>query len=251
MPEGDTIHRAARALQALVGEPVAAEALHPRARVLRVAERIDGRTLLAAEAHGKNLLLRFDGGLVLRSHLGMTGRWRVLSGAGPVTGRPWLVLRGAREQAVLRGGSRLELTGRAPRGLGPDILAPKPDLTRMIENLRTAAPTRPIGELLVEQRLVAGIGNIWRSEALWEARVDPWRPTAALADAELESVLSAASSLMRRSSDGARVERRVYRRTGRSCARCGTAIRARPQREGARVVYWCPGCQTGKGPPGA
>jgi endonuclease-8 len=249
MPEGDTIHRTARALHALVGQPVSVEAIHPRARATGVAERLDGRTLHAVEARGKNLLLRFDGGLVLRSHLGMTGRWRVLSGSAPVPGRPWLVLRGAREQAVLRGGARLELGARVTARLGPDVLADEPDLERMIANLRSADRTRDIGDLLLDQRLVGGIGNIWRSEALWDGRVDPWIPAGELTDAQLAAVLTAATRLMRESTEGAPGQRRVYRRAGRPCPRCGVPVSARPQGDGARMVYWCPGCQTGKEPP--
>lgn len=251
MPEGDTIHRAARALHALVGQTLSVEAVHPRARATGIAERLDGRMLLAAEAHGKNLLLYFEGRVVLRSHLGMTGGWRVLSAIEPVGGSPWLILRGAQVQAVLRGGSRLELSARVTRRLGPDVLAGDPDLKRIVANLRSADGTRGIGELLLDQRLVAGIGNIWRSEALWEASVDPWSTAAALSDAELAGVLNAATRLMRLSSEGARRRRNVYRRTGRPCRRCGAAVRARPQGDGARVVYWCPGCQTGKDAPGA
>src|ERR671922_2638963 len=100
MPEGDSLHRAARRLQALVGERVAVEAPHPRAAAEGVAERIDGRRLLGVEAIGKNLLLRFEGGLVLRSHLRMTGRWQVRPRNGRSRGRPWLVLRGAEHEAA-------------------------------------------------------------------------------------------------------------------------------------------------------
>src|SRR5919204_6839473 len=125
MPEGDSLRRAAHRLQALVGERVAVEAPHPRAAVKGVAERLDGRRLLAVEAAGKNLLLRFEGDVVLRSHLRMSGRWRVgrAGASANVRGRPWLVLRGAELEAVLWNGPVLELDrGRALR-LGPDILA--------------------------------------------------------------------------------------------------------------------------------
>src|SRR5437868_7570353 len=126
MPEGDALHRAARQLQVLVGEAVTVEAPHPQAQATGVAERLDGRVLEAVEARGKNLLLRFEGGYVLRSHLRMSGSWRVLPLAAEVPGHPWLVLRGETQQAVLRGGSVLELTDRATRRLGPDILDDPP-----------------------------------------------------------------------------------------------------------------------------
>src|ERR1700729_3971430 len=100
MPEGDTIHRIARRLQALTGQQLEAEAVHPRARAAQVAERIDGRRLDSVEAIGKNLVFCFEGGVVLRSHLRMSGRWSVVPRTAVQAGRPWLLLRGARVQAV-------------------------------------------------------------------------------------------------------------------------------------------------------
>src|SRR5687767_540734 len=123
MPEGDTLHRAARRLQVLVGERLEVESPHPRAQAEGVAERIDGRILESAEAVGKNLVLRFEGGIVLRSHLRMSGRWTVRPRGQPRAGRPWLVLRGTREEGILWNGPVLELHARALAGLGPDILA--------------------------------------------------------------------------------------------------------------------------------
>src|SRR5712691_2662385 len=134
MPEGDSLHRAARRLQALVGERVEVETPHPRAAAERIAERLDGRRLVAVEAVGKNVLLRFEGGVVLRSHLRMSGSWRVVPRGTPRQGRPWLVLRGAEQEAVLWKGPVLELHARALRRLGPDILAERPDLEGMLAN---------------------------------------------------------------------------------------------------------------------
>jgi endonuclease-8 len=243
MPEGDALHRAARALQPLVGEPVSVEALHPRARATGVAARLDGKQLEAVEARGKNLLLRFEGGLVLRSHLRMNGSWRVLPVSSETSGLPWLVLRGRERKAVLRGGAVLELTDRATRGLGPDILAEPPDFPAMVSRLRRADQRRELGEALLDQRLVAGIGNVWRAEALWEARLSPWLKLAGVSDDELLAVLDVAGRLMRRSLAGGRRERRVYRRAGRPCSRCGTAILSRGQGDDNRIAYWCPTCQ--------
>src|SRR5439155_20836177 len=98
VPEGDTLHRAARRLQVLVGERLEVETPHPRAQAERIAERLDGRRLEAVEALGKNLVLRFEGGVVLRSHLRMSGRWAVRPRGEAGHGRPWLVLRGEREE---------------------------------------------------------------------------------------------------------------------------------------------------------
>jgi endonuclease-8 len=240
--EGDTVHRAARALQALAGERVSVRAFHPRARAAGVAERVDGRRLLAVDAHGKNLLLRFDGGVMLCSHLGMSGSWRLQPQSEPVRGSPWLVLEGGEQRAVLRGGAVLTLGARSVSRLGLDILADPPDLGAIAARLR-GQPERAIGDALLDQRLVAGIGNIWRNEALWRARVSPWARVVDLSDEELSCVLEHAATLMRRSLDSGRVERTVYRRTGRPCPRCGTTIAARGQGEAARTAYWCPRCQ--------
>jgi endonuclease VIII len=250
MPEGDALHRAARALQALVGEPVAVEALHPRARATGVAAQLDDKRLEAVEAHGKNLLLRFEGGLVLRSHLRMNGSWRVLPVSAETPGLPWLVLRGREWQGVLRGGAVLELTDRATRRLGPDILAERPDFAAMLARVRRADQRRELGEVLLDQRVVAGIGNLWRAEALWESRLSPWLSLAAVSDEELLAVLGAAARLMQRSLGGGRPRRRVYRRAGRPCPRCGTAILSRGQGDDDRIAYWCPTCQKGEGTAG-
>jgi endonuclease-8 len=243
VPEGDSLHRAARRLQALVGQHVEVETPHPRAAVKGLAERLDGRRLDGVEAVGKNLLLRFEGGLVLRSHLRMNGRWRVERRGAARVGKPWLVLRGSEHEAVLWNGAELELVGArgAPR-LGPDILAEPPDFETMAARLRTAAG-RELGDSLLDQRLVAGIGNVWRAEALWEARVSPWRRLDEVADDELRTVLESAHRLMRASLDGKRPLRQVYRRVGRPCPRCGGIVRSAPQGEHARTAYWCPGCQ--------
>ncbi|HEY2541477.1 MAG TPA: DNA-formamidopyrimidine glycosylase family protein [Gaiellaceae bacterium] len=243
MPEGDSLHRAALRLQVLVGQKVGVETPHPRAAAKRLAERLDGRVLESVEAVGKNLLLRFEGGHVLRSHLRMTGRWRLEPRGTARTGRPWLVLRGAEHEGVLWNGPVLELD--RPVAAGPDILDEEPDYDAMVARLR-AAPERQIGDALLDQRLVAGIGNIWRSEALWEARVSPWLP---VADADVRPVLEAAHRLMAASVAGVRPRYGVYRRAGRPCRRCGTPIRSHAQGDAARIAYWCPACQRGGAEP--
>jgi endonuclease VIII len=243
VPEGDSLHRAARALQVLAGQVVEVETPHPRAATKRIAERLDGLRLESVEAVGKNLLLRFEGGHVLRSHLRMSGRWRVEPRGTARRGLPWLVLRGDVHEAVLWNGPILEL--RTPERLGPDILAEPPAYEEMLERLRSVLPTREVGDALLDQRLVAGIGNVWKAESLWEARVSPWRPLVEVADEELLAVLVAAHRLMAASVEGVRSLRHVYRRAGRPCRRCGGTIRSHPQGEAARSAYWCPGCQRG------
>jgi endonuclease-8 len=250
MPEGDAIHRAARRLQPLVGERLEVETPHPQAAVKNLSERLDGRLLEAVEAVGKNLLLRFEGGLVLRSHLRMRGRWQVRPRDGDYRGRPWLVLRSPEHEAVLWNGPVLELHGRGVRRLGPDILAEPPDFDAMLARLRLTDQGRALGDALLDQRLVAGIGNAWKAEALWRTRLSPWRSLDDISEEDLHSVLRAAAQLMRSSVDGRRERKATYRRTGRPCPRCGTPIRSRGQGDDNRIAYWCPGCQKGE-PPGA
>jgi endonuclease VIII len=243
VPEGDSLHRAARRLQVLVGERLEVEAPHPRAAVKGLAARLDGKRLERVEAVGKNLLLRFEGGLVLRSHLRMRGRWRVQRRGATAFGRPWLVLRGAEVEAVQWNGPVLELSDEVVRRLGPDILAVPPDVEAMLARLRVAPASRYVGEALLDQRLVAGIGNMWLAEALWHARLSPWRLLGAVDDAQLREALEHAARLMRRSLEGGRGTRRAYRRAGRPCPRCGTLVRSRGQGDANRTAYWCPQCQ--------
>ena len=248
MPEGDALARAARRLQVLVGEPVAVEAPNPRAAVKNIAGRLDGKRLESVEAVGKNLFLRFEGGVTLRSHLKMKGRWRVQPVGRQIGQGPWLVLRGSAYEAVLWHGPVLELSDRARLRLGPDILAEPPDVDAMLRNLRTLPRDLRLGEALQVQRAVAGIGNMWMSEALFEARVSPWLTLGEAMDDELRGALEAAARLMHARLAGARARHRVYRRKRHGCQRCGTPIRSRPLGDAARMAYWCPGCQRGEGP---
>jgi endonuclease-8 len=173
----------------------------------------------------------------------MRGRWRVGRRGAPRPGRAWLVLTGGECEAVLWNGPVLELEPRGLDRLGPDILADPPEVERMVANLRAKAQSRTLGEALLDQRLVAGIGNLWRAEALWRARLSPWRVLGDFEDRELRLVLEETASLMRRSLDGGRPRRAVYRRAGRPCPNCGTAVRSRGQGDDNRIAYWCPVCQ--------
>jgi endonuclease-8 len=251
VPEGDSLHRAARRLQPLVGQRLEVESPNPRGQATGVAERIDGRVLESVEAVGKHLLLRFEGGLVVRSHLRMTGRWRIEPRGKARTGKPWLVLRGDALEGVLWNGPVLELTRRGTRRVGPDILAEPPDLTGMLVRLRGEQQRRELGDALLDQRLVAGIGNVWKAESFWRAQLSPWLRLDQVSDEELRRVLGEAARLMRAALDGPAGKRAVYRRAGRPCPRCGTAIRSRGQGDDNRTTYWCPGCQRGEERPGA
>jgi len=253
LAEGDTIHRAARRIgAALGGQEVAVAAPSPRGRVAGV-ERLDGRRLVTAEARGKNLLLHFDE-LVLHSHLGMSGSWHVYRRGGSwrkPAGAAWAVLRGDEAEAVQFGGPtlrvlRAESLRRDPvlARLGPDVLDEDFDAETVARSLR-AAPDRTLGDALLDQALVAGIGNIFKSEACFAARLDPWQPVADLSDEELRRVLQAAHDLMGEAVEVGRQPRTVYRRAGQPCPACGTPISSRGQGDANRTTYWCQRCQAG------
>jgi endonuclease-8 len=244
VPEGDTIHRIAERLRVLVGERIEAESPNPRGLATGVARAVDGRRLEAVDAVGKNLLLRFEGGVVLRSHLRMNGRWRVEPRAGvPRRGRPWLVLRGREWEASQWNGPVLRLEAAIARTLGPDLLAAGTRVEEMLSRLRGADQSRLVGEALVDQRLVAGIGNVWLAETLWHARVSPWAQLGEVTDDELDHALEWARAAMRSAVTGHRSARAVYRRAGRGCPRCGEPIRSRGLGDANRTAYWCPACQ--------
>ena len=250
MAEGDTILRTARRLEVLVGETIAARAPNPRGRAAGV-ERLDGETIAAIESHGKNLVIVGER-LALHSHLGMNGSWHVYR-RGAAWRKParaaWAVLAGGAVEAVQFGGSSLRVLPAGRRQLdrrlarlGPDVLAPGFDPSDSIRLLR-ARPGRELGDALLDQSAVAGIGNIFKSEACFAERLDPWRPLGELDDGELERVLLAARELMLAAAGSGRHPHRVYRRAGRACPRCGAIIRSRGQGDDNRATYWCPGCQ--------
>jgi endonuclease VIII len=252
VPEGDSLHRAAARLQALVGQRLEVEAPNPRAQATGVAPRIDGRVLESVEAVGKNLLLRFEGGIVVRSHLRMSGRWRVEPRGAKRLGSPWLVLRGDELEGVLWNGPVLSLDTRPVRSLGPDVLADGFEVAAAVARLRGAGASS-LGEALQAQRLLSGIGNMWMAEALWEIRVSPWVRVADVDDETLAAAVEAARRLMRESVVSGRPGRNVYRRAGRPCLRCGTIVRSRGLGDDNRTAYWCPSCQpqAGGGPAGS
>jgi endonuclease-8 len=254
VPEGDTVHRAARAFQVLVGQRVEVETPHPQAQAAVDAKLLDGRRLESVAAVGKNLVLRFEGGIVLRSHLRLTGRWQVRPVGGPDarSRRPWLVVRGPEAEAVLWNGRVLELHTRALARLGPDILASPPDLDAILVRMRQADGSRWLGEVLLDQQIVAGIGNMWLAETLWEAELSPWRRLRDVPEADRRLALETAARMMGDALVAARPRgRRADRRAGRPCPRCGTPIRSRGQGDDNRRAYWCPTCQVGDDPPAA
>jgi endonuclease VIII len=248
--EGDTILRLARRFErALVGETIAATAPSPRGKAAGI-ERLDGRRLEGVEARGKHLLLDF-GEVSLHSHLGMSGGWhfyRFGSHRRRSRSSAWAVLSGGGWEAVQFGGPTLEVmtTSRLRRDpqiarLGPDILVEVFDEEGVATALR-AEPARTLGDALLDQHLVAGIGNIFKSEACFAARIDPWRKVGDLSDEELRGVLAAARALMLEAVKSGRHPHNVYRRRG-SCLRCRGRISSRGQGDANRTTYWCPRCQ--------
>jgi len=245
MPEGDAIHRAAARLQPLVGQRIAAVSPSARARATGVAERVDGRRLESVEAVGKNIVLRFEGGIAVRSHLRMSGRWTVRPRGTPIRGMPWLVLTGDESEAVLWNGPVLELHLRALDRIGPDILERPARINAILARLRAADAERPLGETLLDQSLVSGIGNMWMAETLWSVGISPWRRLGETSEAERRVAVEEAAAEMSRALERGRAPRRsVYRQRGRPCPRCGTAVASRGQGDHNRIAYWCPGCQT-------
>ncbi|MDQ1374576.1 MAG: endonuclease [Actinomycetota bacterium] len=220
-------------------------------RVRVPSEVMVGRTVEAVEAKAKHLLIRFSGGVTLHTHMQMTGAWHVYP-AGERWRKP-----GWQARVVLEAGDRVAVCFNAPTvellterdeaehpsiaNLGPDVLKPPVDL----DEVRRRAATRPanvtIGELLLDQQVVSGIGNIYRCEALFLCRT---HPRTLWADADLDELVRTASKVMLPRVDARTPYRaNVYNRTGRPCSRCRTAIVAETYGAQPRTAYWCPKCQ--------
>ncbi|WNI28848.1 DNA-formamidopyrimidine glycosylase family protein [Streptomyces sp. ITFR-6] len=283
MPEGDTVLQTARRLhRALAGQVLTRSDL----RVPRFATAdLTGRTVLDAISRGKHLLTRFEGGLTLHSHLRMDGAWRIY---GP--GERWRGGPAHQIRAILANTAHTAVGYRLPvlellrtsdeekavGHLGPDLLGPDWDAGQALRNL-LAEPARPLGEALLDQRNLAGIGNIYKAELCFLARATPWLPIGDLPAATAPLLVSTAHQLLEANRDrpvritttGARPRTAtgtrpraatghpfragrpsenlwVYGRTHRPCLRCGTPIRAAEQ--DARPSYWCPRCQSGPTP---
>ncbi|MEO3975489.1 DNA-formamidopyrimidine glycosylase family protein [Streptomyces sp. CAU 1734] len=271
MPEGDTVWLTAKRLHAaLAGRELTRFDL----RVPRFATAdLTGRTVLDVTPRGKHLLTRIEGGATLHSHLRMDGSWRVFDAGERWHGGPGhqirAVLGNTRQTAV---GYRLpvlellrtEDESAAVGHLGPDLLSPGWDGTAAATATArlSADPSRPLGEALLDQRNLAGIGNVYKSELAFLARVTPWLPVGELPDGVPERLVATAHRLLEANKDtfdrrttgpGApnRPRLHVYGRAGRPCLRCGAAIRRAGQDDsrGERVSYWCPGCQSGPAGP--
>lgn len=268
MPEGQVSHRnAIRFTAALVGVPlVRVEAPGPRLAGSRIPERLAGDMVTAAEAVGKHHLLRFASGRVLHSHLQMNGVWRLAPAGRPLRrGGLDLALHTERHVATLYRCSRVKLFEpgeRLPRdlvGIGPDLVGEGVDPGEAaVAALSACEPGRQVGDALMDQRLVSGIGNVYKSETCFLAGIDPWRAVGSLTADEARLLGETAARLIAddvRSGGRIRTYRPagappwsreskwVYGRLRKPCRRCGTPVRSRGQGDANRTTYWCPGCQ--------
>jgi endonuclease VIII len=274
MPEGDTIFRAARTLhRVLAGKQVTRfESVYPALTRIADDHPIVGRTIDSVSARGKHLLIAFSGGLTLRTHMRMNGSWHIYP-AGARWQRP------ARDMRVLVGTRDAVAVGfnvpiaelltvrdlarhKEMQALGPDLLAEGAlfDRAEVMRRLRGRGRDA-IADALLNQRVVAGIGNVFKSEILFLAGIDPFTAVSVVGDAALERLVDiareqlAANVMSRSQTLSAAVGRRttrsldpheklwVYGRGGKPCRRCGTAIRSKKTGLHARLTFWCPACQ--------
>lgn len=279
MPEGDTIFRAATSLRAWIGDRVITGAT-ARDQRLRI-DRLIGRRLAEVSTHGKHLFLEFEhvepdgqaaelpapsttpGSLVLRTHMMMTGSWHVY-GVGDRWRKPQreavVTLLAGERTAVCFNAPVVELLSkrrseqvRSKTSLGPDILCEILDIPEITRRAASLDGTVPIAVLLLDQHVVAGIGNIYRSESLFLERINPVVPHGALGQNQFEALLRRASLLMRsnlststhstRSFGDSSPRPWVYGRSGLPCRRCRTLIESDKLGVQARTAFWCPSCQ--------
>jgi len=277
MPEGDTIHRAAATLnRALAGQNVVRfESVFPALTRVHVDHPLTSMKFEKVQSVGKHLLMHFSGGLVLRTHMRMHGSWHIYR-----PGERWR--RSARDMRVLVATADFEAVGfnipvaefikiDARRDLakhaglaklGPDALDTRFDRDEAVRRLRTR-PSSPIADALLDQRLMAGVGNVFKSEVLFSCGISPFATVAALDDRQLQHLVDTSRKLLqanvRTSSTGLTTHTGRRRTTGRDnpaesawvygrarlpCRRCGTTIEVRKHGTDARLTYWCPECQT-------
>jgi endonuclease VIII len=275
MPEGDSIFRAARTLhRALAGHDVVRfESVLPALTRVHEDTPITGRTIESVTAAGKHVLIRFSGRLTLRTHMRMNGSWHIYR-----PGEPWR--RPRRDMRVMVATSAFEAVGfNVPvaellndeglarqedlRLMGPDLLGETFDGNEAVRRFRERGAME-IADALLNQRVVAGAGNIYKSEVLFLCGIDPFAPVRLVTDDQLRQVLSTARKYLKanvgtlsgivtytgyrrtRGRDGS--ERRyVYGRAQKPCRKCGTPIQVKAQGPNARLTYWCPTCQGSSG----
>lgn len=278
MPEGDTIYRAARALQKAIGGKIVSSFETGLATLASIHEDkpLVGRTVQKVESRGKWCLIFFSGDLILVTHMLMSGSWHIYR-----TGEKWRIGRNRMRVAITCGDFQavafnvpiaefhtsrsLGRSSQIPQ-LGPDFLADTFRTTEAVDALRDYAISHPESELavvLLNQRVVAGLGNVYKSEVAFATGVNPFRQMRTITAFEMQSIVDVAQRFMNANVvDGAgdsivtyagnrrtthamnRADRLwVYGRQGQDCRRCGATIEARKQGEQARSTYWCPSCQ--------
>jgi endonuclease-8 len=256
MPEGDTIHRSARTLHAvLAGRRLT------RFETPRLVSRgpAPGTRVTAVEARGKHLLIRFEDGSILHTHMRMTGSWHLYR-----RGEPWR--RSPRSAvvvlevddatvAVCFAAPVVELwpARRAPGpnavdALGPDLCLPDPPIDDVLARLARTDGRTEIAVALMDQRIASGVGNVYKSEVCFACRVEPGTPVGSVDDEGRRQLVTTAHRLLRANLDRAHRQTvpeglAVYGRAGRPCRRCGRTIRRRLQGDPPRTTFWCPGCQ--------
>ena len=263
MPEGEAIHRTAAALRtALVGRAV----LCFEAPNLKGPAPAAGRVIELVESRGRQLDVVWDDGLILHTNLLFTGSWHLYR-----TGERWrkpssqlrvgitvddfvAVCFGARSVETYRefDTHRHPGFGRA----GPDLCARRPDMGAAVDALcQYSDLDAPISEALLDQQVACGIGNVFRSEILWECEQHPFAPVSMLARGDIERLITTATTVLHANVHPAspvaaprRSGLAVYGRNGQRCGRCGDTILVRRLGEHARLMYWCPGCQVHRGP---
>jgi endonuclease-8 len=282
MPEGDTIYRAARALQKAIGGRVVTGFETGLAKLARVNDDapLVGRMVEKVESRGKWCLIFFSGDLILVTHMLMSGSWHLYR-----TGEKWqigrsrmrVVIRTAEWEAVgfdipvaeFHTGRSLERSSQIPK-LGPDILADEFTVEGGVARLAAYGRENPEAEIavvLLNQRVLAGLGNVYKSEVAFAAGVNPFRVMRTMTPREMETMVEIAQRYMkanvvhgasltggegivtyagsRRTTHSSNREERlwVYGRQGQECRRCGTKVMMRKQGVQARSTYWCPECQ--------
>lgn len=248
MPEGDSLRRLATRLQPLVGQTL------ERVTTQGLLRDLAGRAVTGVDAHGKHLMIDLDDGTQIRTHLGMNGRVRdyerergeaIVAGTSP--GRASLVLVTADRvylwlttRTVEIAARRAPMRGMRVASLGPDVLASDFD-ARGAAKRASSHPHRIIADVLLDQRVVAGIGNIWKCESLFACGIDPRVPTGTLSEDQLTALYDAAHDRMTASVQRGRSTYRVYLQ--RACSRCGGPIEVQQLGEPPRLTWWCPRCQ--------
>jgi endonuclease-8 len=260
VPEGDTIHRTAAALRSALVDKKMVRFDAPR--LIGVVPKA-GRTIVRVESHGKHLEIEWDDGIILHTHLRMSGSWHLYR-KDDAWQRPHRELRAVIEtsawMAVCFNAPTVE-TYREPGlsrhpwfgRLGPDLCSADADLDRCVELLLAYDDRRaPIAAVLLDQRVFCGLGNVYRSEVLWACELHPLAPVGDIGEALARRIVNVAARLLRANLTHAEQVAMpgvpgglgVYGRTGQGCFRCADTVRARRGADHGRVLYWCRGCQT-------